>query len=113
MKVKKDYDKRIKSIYGKTGEGRILSTGDFQCPASGWGCEISWDLHTGMMWAEVCDNGVWDIEDKVSFDEETAEYTYKWCYDFGIKTADDEDVANEILRNALGEEAGYYLFSFM
>jgi len=111
VKAKKDYDKRLKGIYEETGEGIILSTGDFQCPASGWGCVINWGLHTGMMWAEVCDNGIWDITDTVSFDEETAEDTYTWCNNFRIKTAEDEDEANEILRNALGEEAGYYLFA--
>lgn len=110
MKEKMDYEKRLEIIYDKTGEEVILSTGDFQCPASGWGCEISWDLHTGMMWAEACNSGVWDIEDD-SFDKETAEYTYSWCNSFGIKTADDEEEANDILRKALGEEAAYYLFS--
>lgn len=110
MKSKMNYDKRLEGIHSKTGEGITLSTKDFQCPASGWGCEIIWDLHTGMMWAEVCDSGVWDIEDD-SFDKETAEYTYSWCNNFGIKTADDKEEANDVLREAFGEEAAYYLFS--
>jgi hypothetical protein len=100
------YKQRLEKIDQEKGNDFIHSTGDFQCPDSGWGCIISWDLDRSIMWAEVCTEGAWKVEDE----NEISEDTYHWCNIFSIRSAENSEEANNVLRAWLGADADYYLF---
>jgi hypothetical protein len=86
----------------------VQSTGDFQCPDTGWGCVIHWNTDNNNMWAEICEDGIWDI---TKCDEQVKLDTIKWCENFGIKKIIDVQHANMTLTNILGiEEAKLYYF---
>jgi hypothetical protein len=87
----------------------ILSTGDFPCPDSGWGCRIYWNVNEGVMWAEISkDAGIWkDFEGQ---DQSVKDDTYYWCNSFGRPQARSVAEANRVLDKWLEEEALYYYF---
>jgi hypothetical protein len=68
----------------------ILTTGDFQCPDSGFGCVAYWNVDRGLLWVEQCFTGIWS-------DTERDDDTIAWCVKFGIQTASTATDANRLL----------------
>ena len=107
MTQKVIYEQRIEQISKDTEKDFILPTGDFQCPDSGWGCIINWDTTKGMMWAEVCETGIWEVRDDHQIDEDT----YRWCNMFSTRPASNAEEANEVLTAWLGDDADLCCYS--
>lgn len=110
MKQEEKYMDRIEVIEEESKNDTILSTGDFQCPDSGWGCIINWNIDKGYMWAEMCDVGIWDTDNSDTFNLEISEDTFEWCNSFGKRTANSASEANKILKNWIGEDYIHYCF---
>jgi hypothetical protein len=88
----------------------VFSTSEFECPVSGWGCLIHWNINTGQMWVEICTYGIWNTT-RTIFTREISRLTYKWAEDFGIKDAKNARDANNILNTVLGKDkAIFYQF---
>lgn len=101
------YKDILDNVYSEENRNNIMqSTGDFQCPNTGWGCIITWDITNGNVWAEICDTGIWDLNKCKDMEKVD---TIRWCEKFGIKKALDIKCFNNILDNILGkEEAQFY-----
>ncbi|KAI4453244.1 s-adenosylmethionine synthetase [Holotrichia oblita] len=63
-----------------------LSSGDFQCPDTGEGVEIIWNVDKKTLHAEPCTSGIWDGGPHNSG-------TTAWCKKFGIHTGINSAVA--------------------
>ena len=107
----KDRYKNLQSVIHNRVKNNLPSgTGDFQCPNSGWGCEIYYDDETGMVWAEIMDDsGNW-----VNFEEQDVDMkidTYEFVLDIGIRYVNNVKEANKVICEVLGNEAENYVFS--
>jgi len=70
-----------------------FNSGDFQCPATGWGVYFIFDEDNETIRAEVCEIGIWDMD---KCDPEILKDTQDWCKDFGTKYCETLDDAKVI-----------------